>query len=142
MAFSAVLNRSLKTVPPQIVVFYHGFGGMIISIFYILIEWCVVGGGLRLVSYTGRIYLIAFGASLLHVTCLYSFTIAYASDSSGFVALLSYVRIFWAYTADIVIFDEQLKTSQVIAALVIIIVAVSVAIYKLKSAKKDAGLKG
>ena len=106
MAFCAVLNRSLKNVPPQIVVFYHGLGGLIITSIYLFIEACVVGDGLRIVSYTGRMYAIASVSALLDNMCLFAFTIAYGSDSSGFVALLSYLRIFWAYTVDILVFDE------------------------------------
>ena len=82
-------------------------------------------------------YAISLCASLLDNMCLYCFTMAYALDSSGFVALISYMRIFWAYAADLLFFDDEIKVSQLLSALVIIVVAGGVTLYKLMSTKKE-----
>ena len=125
-------------VPLNVIVFYHCLGGMIISVLYILIEALLnnSGGGLRIFSYTGRMYAICAISSALDNLCLYLFIIAFTADTSGFVSLLSYTRIVWAYLTDILIFDQELKVSQLVAALVILSVAISVALYKLLHAKK------
>ena len=138
-AFCAVLNRSLKAVPLNIIVFYHCLGGMVISVLYILIEaWMNnSGSGLRIFSYTGRMYAICGISSALDNLCLYLFIIAFTADTSGFVSLLSYTRIVWAYLTDILVFDQELKVSQLVAALVILCVAISVALYKLLHTKKN-----
>ena len=116
MAVCAVSNRSLKTVKPEIIITYHGMGGVLICLTYILIEACLSSyqcwdNGLRILSYTGRIYGIALAASVIDNICLYCFTMAYAADSSGFVALISFLRIVWAYIADQVVFHEEFKAS-------------------------------
>lgn len=57
-------------------------------------------------------------------------TTAFQSDSSGFVSLLTYMSIVWAYLCDILILNEKIDTIEFFAALTILIVAVSVAYYK------------
>ena len=58
--------------------------------------------------------------------------VAYQSDKSGFVALLSYLNIVVAYLADILILDENLNTIEFLAALAILLVALGTAFYKLR----------
>ena len=59
-------------------------------------------------------------------------TMAYQSDSSGFVSLVSYMNIFYAYVCDQVFFDNKLNVVELLAALTILIVALGVAFYKLR----------
>ena len=48
------------------------------------------------------------------------------------MALLSYLNIVVAYLADILILDENLNTTEFLAALVILLVALGTAFYKLR----------
>ena len=59
-------------------------------------------------------------------------TLAYQSDSSGFVSLISYMNIFYAYICDQAFFNNKLNVVELLAALTIMIVALGVAFYKLR----------
>ena len=100
--FFAALTRSLKQVPVNVSIFYNCIIGMIITILYLLIETLVSTpeDGLRMFSYTGWMYGISMISNCLDNLVLYLFLIAFTSDASGFVAVLSYTRILWAYVAD------------------------------------------
>jgi len=76
--------------------------------------------------------LIAFGSAGFDSLSLSMLTIAYKADKSGFVSLFSYMNIVYAYLCDIFILDESLNTIEFLAALTILIVALSVAYYKLR----------
>ena len=111
--FNAVLSRSLRQIPLNVIVFYQSLFGMIIALLYILIEALVSSseGGLRILSYTGQMYGICMISAALDNLCLYLFVIAFTADTSGFISILSYMRIVFAYTADMVVFDQELKVS-------------------------------
>ena len=111
--FSAVFSRSLKQIPLNVVVFYHSLSGLTIALLYILIDALVSNsdGGLRILSYTGQMYGICAISAVLDNLCLYLFVVAYTSDTSGFVSILSYMRIVWAYITDVLVFDQELKVS-------------------------------
>ena len=61
-----------------------------------------------------------------------SITIAYQSDSSGFVSLFSYLNIVYGYICDLIILDITLNAVEFSAALIILIVAIAIAYYKLR----------
>ena len=127
-----MLNRSLKEIQTPIVVFYHTIGGMSVAASYILIEALVTGEGTRLSIYTARQYFFVFTASIFDSIALTAQTVAFQADSSGFVSLLSNLNIVYAYLCDLFWFDESLKILELIAALGIFGVAISVALYKLQ----------
>ena len=84
--------------------------GFILAGMYILIEFFIKGES-RLTEYSARLYLLASGVCMLDFAGLYSYTIAFMSDSSGFVSLLTYLKIVMAYAIDNIFFDEIFKTS-------------------------------
>ena len=59
-------------------------------------------------------------------------TMAFQNDSSGFIGLLSYMSIVYAYFFDLVVFHEDFNAIELMATFVILIVAVSVIWYKLR----------
>ena len=54
IATTNVLNRSLKTINPAIIMFYHGLGGIVLSCSYLLIESMKTGE--HPPTYTARQY--------------------------------------------------------------------------------------
>lgn len=60
---------------------------------------------------------------------------AYQSDASGFVSLLSYLNIVYAYVCDTLFFETKLNLLEILAAVVILVVALSVAFYKIRQAR-------
>jgi hypothetical protein len=64
-----------------------------------------------------------------------SVTIAYANDSTGFISLMGYMTIVYGYFSDLVIFNQPVAGWDLLSALVIAGVTISVAVYKFKTAK-------
>ena len=131
MSFLAVATRSLKTLRPEIIIFYYTLFGLISTSIFIPVEMSITSLPSRLMSYTGRQYLIAIAASAFDAGSLIGNTIAYQSDRSGFVSLVSYMSIVYAYMSDTLIFRESLRVVELLAAIVILVFAVGVAAYKL-----------
>ena len=109
MAICAVCNRSLKQTHTAVICFFHACGGLFMASTYILIEFLLSDDGLRMKQYTGRQFWIATGAATFNSGANITSTIAYQCDSSGFVSLISYVNIVYAYICDQIIFHEVLN---------------------------------
>ena len=106
-ACNAILNRALKMVSPNIIMFYHGIIGISIALVAILSEaWFIQRdtSEIRLYSQDIHITWLLIAASVLDVVALYCMTIAYQSYKSGFVALIMYVSIVYSFLADIFLF--------------------------------------
>lgn len=77
-------------------------------------------------------------ATLFDSLAVNSMTIAFQSDSSGFVALISYITIIYAFVSDCTIFKESFSWIELVAALVILVVTVATSVYKIKEGNKAA----
>lgn len=135
-ASNCILNRALKNVHHAILMFWHAVIGLTIASVAVLIEAAVVGDGIRIFHYDSSIYLLLAGAALFDTITVNSVTIAFQSDSSGFVSLISYISIVYAFIADLVIFNESFSTIELLAALTILIVTVATAAFKICEGKR------
>ena len=139
-ASNCVLNRALKHVHHAIVMFWHGVCGITLAILAISIESLVVGGPVRFFNYDAQIYLLIVAATVFDSLAVNAVTIAFQSDSSGFVALISYINILYAFVADRVIFHESFSWIELVAALLILMVTVGTSIYKICESNKAKAL--
>ena len=131
--FCALTSRMLKEVPTPVVVVYHTVGGLVLtSLFIIFDAWLSSSGGFRFAGYSAKQYGICLAASLFDTVGLICFTVAYQADKSGFVALISFMNIVYAYICDQIFFDERLNAIEFTAALSILLIAIGVAVYKLR----------
>ena len=139
-AVVCILNRALKAVHHAVVLFWHGACGVTLASLAVLIEgWASAdGNGIRLFHYDGRVYLMLLGASLFDCLMINSVTIAFQSDSSGFVSLISYLSILYAFAADSFIFQEAFSWLEVGSAIAILLVTVGVSAYKLREGNAAA----
>lgn len=128
----AVSTRALKGIQTSLILFWYAFGGIICTSIYLVLEVIIMGDPERFSNYTARHFLIAFASSCFDNLGMTSITIAFKADKSGFVSLFSYMNIVYAYLADIFLLDESLNTIEFLAALTILLVALSVAYYKLR----------
>ena len=98
------MNRVMKETPATVVIFYHGLFGLILVSIYLLIEAAFFddgfGDGFRILNYTSRQYGILVACVLCDSMELISITMAYQNDRSGFIGLLSYMSIVYAYFFD------------------------------------------
>lgn len=134
-ASNCVLNRALKDVHHAILMFWHGVLGIVLAVSGVLIEAIFVQnpeGGLRIFHYSGAVYALMLGATLFDSGAVNFVTIAFQSDSSGFVALISYISIIYAFLADRIIFHESFHWLELVTAIVILAVTSSTSFYKLR----------
>ena len=80
--------------------------------------------------------MLIIGTTVFDSIAVNAVTIAFQSDSSEFVALISYVNILYAFVADVVIFNESFGWIELLAACVILVVTVGTSIYKIREGNK------
>ena len=90
----------LKDTPTPVIVLYHTIGGLILTSLFIIFDGLLSEDGFRFAEYTARQYGICLAASLFDTVGLICFTTAYQADASGFVALISFMNIVYAYICD------------------------------------------
>ena len=76
--------------------------------------------------------LIAFGTTVDSMGII-SVTIAYQYAESGFISILGYVIIFYAFLADVFLFHAHIEPIVAICALVIAATCLSITIYKMQN---------
>lgn len=130
MSFVAVTTRALKATPTPVVIFHYAIGGLLLTSAYILAEMCITGLPGRFGDYTSRQMGIAIGASAFDTGALLSITIGYQCDSSGFVSMLSYLNIVYAFVCDQIVWHQTFNAIELICALTILVTALGIAIYK------------
>ena len=131
-AICSVFNRKLKAIDYSALMVYHGLIGGVLAALFILIEAAIVG---HFRIYTAWQYGVLLAASVWDASACNSMTIAYQSDSSGFVSLLGYAIIVYGFASDVLIFNEQLVALQLLGALLIFSATFFVAVFKLCEAK-------
>jgi len=134
LALSGVINRTLKNVHFAVLLFYHGCIGLIMALLFIFGEKLITGNPFRTYS------LEQYGTMLL--CCCFDFlsinsqTIAYQSDSSGFVSLIGYMSVLYAFLGDYFIFHENISKAELCGAALILCVTVWVSVVKIREAKR------
>ena len=76
--------------------------------------------------------MLLIGAMLFDSLACNAQTIAFQSDSSGFVSLISYLGIIYGFVADLLIFNESFSAIELIAASTMFIVIVGISVYKVR----------
>ena len=78
MGILAVANRSLKSIPVAVILFFSMFVGSVLTILYIGVELFIFDNDrMSFTDYTGRQYLIGLCASLFDFGAMSSLTLAY-----------------------------------------------------------------
>lgn len=129
-----MLDRYLRATPAPVVIFWHSLNGLLLISIYIVLEAVISGNGFRF--YTGRQYLIALISTAVDAIAMSSSTIAFQSDSSGFIGLLLYTSVVYAYILDLIVFKQSLNVIELVATIVILVVAVIVGYLKVQDKKK------
>ena len=114
---------------------YFGVTGLIL-IGIILIAEAIINGGFR--TFEAETYGIICAAGLTDAVLINSLTIAFMNDRSGFVSLLTYMFIFYAFVADVVFFDERIIVLELTGAIIILLTTFTVSAIKLCQAYRKA----
>ena len=117
--------------------FWHGIFGIFFSLAMITVYQLTSDTtGLTMFSYPAEVYWLMLGATLADTVAVNSFTIAYQSDSSGFVSLIAYVSIIYVVLGDLLIFNESFTLVQIISTATILVVMVIVSFIKTREKNK------
>ena len=117
--------------------FWHGIFGIFFSLAMIAVYQLTSDTtGLTMFSYPAEVYWLMLGATLADTVAVNSFTIAYQSDSSGFVSLIAYVSIIYVVLGDLLIFNESFTLVQIISTATILVVMVIVSFIKTREKNK------
>ena len=127
-----VANRCLKGLDSWIIIFYHGFFGLIMSLVYFGFEVFFNEDHLFFTNYTPMQYFLTVIVVLVDAVSIYAGLKAAQSSNLGFVGLISYTQIIFAFIFDIFFFHEKLNVSDMLAVGVILLTTISVSIYKIK----------
>jgi len=130
-----VISRKLKDTHFAIVGFYHPVTGLIMFGIYFLVMLVSYGSVFEAHSWSAYGGLIMM--CILDFVSLNSQNIAFQSDSSGFVAVIGYLIIFYGFLADQFIFDSPITGFDLAGACLILVVTVSVTLYKVKQKLDD-----
>ena len=139
-AINCVLARVLKNVHPGIMMFWHGVLGLILAFAGVAITSLVSDDGLTILNYDREVYILMLSATLFDTLQVNSQTIAFQSGNSGFVSLISYVNVLYAFIFDSLIFDEAFTWIQLTASCVILLVTVGTSFIKLADEKKNGNV--
>ena len=138
-AANCVLNRALKGINSGVIMFWHGIIGILFALIAVGVSYFIdsePGSGLSILNYSAEVYGLIIAATLCDTLAVNSMTIAFQSDSSGFVSLISYIGVIYAFTADSLIFNEHFSWVELVAAVCILIVTVTTSIIKLREGNR------
>ena len=142
-AGSAVLNRKLKDFHWVIITTYYGLMGLTLGIVLVLAaplfndQITTYWEGITFFSYSSKLYwtmIVAVALDSIAVNCV---IIAFQSDSGGFVSLISYISIFYAFAGDLIIFKETFTARELICSTTILAVIVTISVVKLRAKNKE-----
>lgn len=99
----------MKNLHHALVLFWHGVFGLVLALSAVFISSWVTPetAGISLFNYDSNVYGLMLIATLFDTLAVTATTIAFQADSSGFVALISYVNIIYGFLADRIIFKED-----------------------------------
>ena len=119
--------------------FWHGILGFTLATIAILVEYFVSDygkdQGMHLFNMSSYALVLLLAATVFDTMGVNCATIAYQSDSSGFVALISYVMIVYGFLSDCLIFNESFSWVELSGAACIISVTIVTSIVKLRESK-------
>ena len=129
-ASQCVTNRIIKDVHFTLIMFWYNAFGAIFPFIGLTIGKIVATGPFTFYSYSSTAFMWLILGSLCDFTTCMAVFIAFQNDSSGFVSLLAYASVFWAFLSDALIFQNTYSFLQVGCAMMILGTCWSIAIYK------------
>jgi drug/metabolite transporter (DMT)-like permease len=143
VAWSAAIlncsNRYLKDVHYSVVLFYNALFGLILATGYFGYQ-CFVSG-LTFEVFSFRQYALLAVPCVFDFLCLTANVIAYQSGNSGFVSLIGFTQVAYAFLADLAIFGVEINLVEILGTLLILTATVTVSVLKLMQAQKKTGHK-
>ena len=133
LALQNVVTRSAKDIDAQVLLFYVGFIGTISWFFVNLFS----GGFQNIASFSLNHYQGITLAIIFDLAYAFSVTLAYQSGNSGFISLIGYLVIFYGFIVDFIFFNKTFSSMEILAALVILAVTLSLSVQKLRHPRHE-----
>ena len=127
----SVLTRMMQSLHVSVMMVYIALISLIIMTVGLLIENWVAGGPLRIVHYTSEQYGYGFACGVLNVLALIFKIVAYQNERSGFVTLLGYIGLIYAFLGDTFIFNVSFGAMELIGVLIIFVLNMSLIFSKM-----------
>ena len=131
-----ILTRKLKDIPASIMMFYMGLLGSILMAVLIGAEAYYNKSELHTVSYTGEQFFLIITSTIFSAIATSSYTIAYQSDTAGFIVLIGNVKLIYFFLSDTLIFNEVFSVVELVSVSIILVVVISVTLYKIREKNK------
>ena len=112
--------------------FFHGLLGLIVSSIYLPIDCYLRQDYQFFGSYSLSAYLLLLTGSLVEPMCIYSGLKSAQCGQLGFIGLVQYIAIVYAFLIDLLVFKEDLQIVDVAASLIIVIATVWVSVEKIR----------
>jgi drug/metabolite transporter (DMT)-like permease len=127
----SVCQRRLSELYFIVVTFWHFLFGAVIGILYLLGKYMITGEA-AVELHSTHTYMLILLLVLLDFCGVNAQAIAFSSDASAFVSIIGYMIVFYGYLIDQFYFHEPITGYDLLGAIIIFSVSISVAIYKLK----------
>ena len=131
-----ISNRRLQGTHFSVVMFFHAILGFTIPAIAVLIYiWAT---GTTMLSYPAVAWKWIFFGSVSDIfACLFN-VIAFQNDNSGFLAVMNYSGIVYAFLADICIFNIAFSGLQLLLTLGIFVTTMVMAVFKYRLSLEEA----
>ena len=100
-------TRRLKPIPPFIILFFFGLSGVILSLFALLVDFLSITQEFKISTYPSKAMVYTIVAGFFDSGSALFATVAYQQGATGFVSMISYIAIFYAFLSDLFIFKEK-----------------------------------
>ena len=121
----SILTRKMQKITFSVISFYYSCLAFPIVCIMILGESWVHGHAIRLWSYDGEQYAWMCGLSTINFFGLNAALIAMQNERSGFVTMMGYIGVVYAFLGDILIFNEKLAWLEVVGILIVLTMNIS-----------------
>lgn len=120
----SVQNRILQSVEVQVTIVYTSLVSLVPMIIGLLIENSLSSSDdpFRILNYTSEQYLYCIGIALSNHGALYFAIVAFQNERSGFISLLAYIGLVYAFLIDIFLFNESFNALLLIGIITIFII--------------------
>ena len=114
-----------------VMLFYYSLMAFVITVVLVLGEAWVHDHAVRLWSYSGEQYGFMVLLSSVNFISLNCQTIALQNERSGFITLLGYIGLVYAFLGDLLIFNEQLQWLELMSVGIILVLNIVVVCSKM-----------
>ena len=121
----------MQNIHFQVIIFYYSIIALAMTSVVLILETIFLWQPLRILHYTWGQYFASILPGILHNATTYCLTIAMQNERPGFVTLLGYIGLVYAFLGDTLIFKESLYMQELFGICIIFTLNITVVYEKL-----------